>query len=160
VQLKSQGKSVVEYDNSKALDRAAIINIDSDIWIPAARPDVINENNVNQLVTKLVVQGANIPITHGAEKMLADKGILCVPDFIANAGGVICAAMEYHGAAESAAFQTIADKVRRNTRLVLERATREHILPRQAAMDLALLRIRKAMSFRRFSLFSSAPKFV
>jgi len=47
--------------------------------------------------------------------------VICVPDFIANAGGVIYAAMEYQGALQSAVFQAIEEKVRRNTGLVLER---------------------------------------
>lgn len=160
IELKQQGKSVTDYSNGTSIDRDAIIDIECDIWIPAARPDVIHEDNVQRLNTKLVIEGANIPITHGAEKALADKGILCVPDFIANAGGVICAAMEYHGSSEAAAFDAIKEKLRRNTRLVLEDSAQRNILPRQASMELALQRIRKAMSFRRYSLFSSAPQFV
>jgi glutamate dehydrogenase (NAD(P)+) len=121
---------------------------------------VINEDNVHRLKTKLVIEGANIPITLGAERILAAKGILCVPDFIANAGGVICAAMEYQGAGESTVFQIIEDKLGRTTRLVLADAAKRKILPRQAATDLAVQRVKKAMGLRRFSLFSSAPGFV
>jgi glutamate dehydrogenase (NAD(P)+) len=159
VALKRQGKSVTQSTKGKSIDRDAITDVDCDIWIPAARPDVINDANVHRLKTKLVVQGANIPITPGAEQILAGKGIVCVPDFIANAGGVICAAMEYRGAAESTVFQVIEDMLRRNTRLVLEASVAKRILPRQAAMDLAVQRVKKAMSMRRFSLFSSAPGF-
>jgi glutamate dehydrogenase (NAD(P)+) len=106
------------------------------------------------------VEGANIPFTHEAEEYLADKGILCVPDFIANAGGVICAAMEYQGASQAAAFQTIEEKLRRNTEQVLQAVKRKQILPREAAMEMAIERVKKAMSFRRYSLFSSAPEFI
>jgi len=91
---------------------------------------------------------------------LAEKGILCVPDFIANAGGVICAASEYRQASESQAMQVIEEKLRRNTRLVLEDTVKRKVLPRQAANELAMQRIKKAMSFRRYSLFSTAPGFV
>ncbi|HET8760685.1 MAG TPA: Glu/Leu/Phe/Val dehydrogenase [Nitrospiria bacterium] len=159
ITLKEQGKSVSAAAKGKSIDRDAVIDMDCDIWIPAARPDVVNEDNVHRLRAKLVIEGANIPITLGAEKVLAEKGILCVPDFIANAGGVICAAMEYHGTGESTVFQVIEDKLRRNTRLVLEASASQRILPRQAAMDLAVQRVKKAMSMRRFSLFSSAPGF-
>lgn len=153
IALKDEGKSVLDYADGEKRDRDAIIDIECDIWIPAARPDVINEDNVHRLNAKMVVEGANIPITHGAEKMLHERGILCVPDFIANAGGVICAAMEYQGASQSAAFDTIQEKLRRNTREVLETAQRENILPREASMRLARKRIDKAMSFRRWSIF-------
>ena len=160
VELKQADKSVSEYPGGKAIDRDAVIDVACDIWIPAARPDVIHADNVDRLNTRLVIEGANIPITHDAEKMLHDRGILCVPDFIANAGGVICAAMEYQGASQAAAFASIEEKLRRNTEMVLSASKAQGILPRQAAMDLALQRVRKAMSYRRWSLFSSAPGFV
>jgi len=79
--------------------------------------------------------------------------VLCVPDFIANAGGVICAAMEYRGATESLVMQTIEEKLRLNTRLVLEDAKARRILPRQAAVELAVGRVRRAMSTKRWSIF-------
>jgi len=159
-EIKQSGASLIDYTDAERLDRDAVVDIECDIWIPAARPDVIHEGNVHRLRTKLVIEGANIPVTQGAEKILADRGIVCVPDFIANAGGVICAAMEYHGASEAAALQSIEEKLRRNTRLVLEDAAKRHILPREASMELALARVKKAMSFRRYSLFSTAPGFV
>jgi glutamate dehydrogenase (NAD(P)+) len=160
VDIKSGGGALSDYIDASRLDRDAVIDIECDIWIPAARPDVIHEKNVHRLKTKLVIEGANIPITPGAEAILADQGVLCVPDFIANAGGVICAAMEYHGANEGTVLQAIEEKLRRNTRLVLEDAASRRILPRQAAVELALARVKKAMSYRRYSLFSTAPGFV
>jgi glutamate dehydrogenase (NAD(P)+) len=86
--------------------------------------------------------------------------VLCIPDFIANAGGVICAAMEYRGSTEAAVFQAIEEKVRYNTGMVLEESAKRNILPREAATRLAITRIKKAMGLRRWSLFSSAPGFV
>ena len=159
IELKQHGKSVSHYSNGRSSDREAIIDVECDVWIPAARPDVIHKDNVNRLKTKFVISGANIPATAEAEKILAEKGIINVPDFIANAGGVICAAMEYQGSTETDAFNTIKEKIRRNTQLVLEHARSQNILPRKAAEDLATRRVEKAMSFRRFSVFSSAPKF-
>jgi glutamate dehydrogenase (NAD(P)+) len=160
VDLKAAGKSVVDAAVGERLPREAIVGIDCDIWIPAARPDVIHSDNVDQLKARLVIEGANIPVTEEAERSLHARGVLCVPDFIANAGGVICAAMEYQGATESAALQTIEDKLRRNTRQVLQDARDKKILPRQSAVALAERRVRKAMSFRRYSLFSNAPGWV
>ena len=153
VRLKDAGKSVVDYPDAKKMDRDAIVGFDCDIWIPAARPDVVNEGNMQFLKAKLVVEGANIPITPGAEKHLYDQGVICIPDFIANAGGVICAAMEYRGKIESEAIQIIQDKIRLNTRLVLEESRSKGILPREAAMNLAVARVEKAMSFKRWSIY-------
>jgi glutamate dehydrogenase (NAD(P)+) len=160
IALKNEGRCVTDYLDAKKLARDDVIDVECDIWIPAARPDVVHEDNVNRLNTRLVVEGANIPFTHGAEKILYDKGVLCIPDFIANAGGVICAAMEYEGASQAAALATIEEKLRRNTEQVLEAVKHKQILPRQAAMDMALQRIKRAMSFRRYSLFSCGPDFI
>ncbi|MFZ0256660.1 MAG: Glu/Leu/Phe/Val dehydrogenase [Gammaproteobacteria bacterium] len=160
MRLKRDGRGVSEYADGNRQRRDAVIDVDCDIWIPAARPDVITEENVHRLKAKVVVQGANIPLTLGAERILHERGVWCVPDFIANSGGVICAAMEYHGANEPAVFASIEEKVRRNTELVLDSAARNGMLPRTAAMELAAERIRKAMSFRRWSLFSAAPGFI
>jgi glutamate dehydrogenase (NAD(P)+) len=79
--------------------------------------------------------------------------VLNLPDFIANAGGVICAAMEYHGASQAAAMETIRDKICANTRAVLEEARQAGILPRQAALHLAQRRIMKAMELKRWGIF-------
>jgi len=160
LELKRSGSSVTRYEDAEKMERDAVIDVECDIWIPAARPDVVNEQNVHRLNTRLVVEGANIPFTPGAEKYLHENGVLCVPDFIANAGGVICAAMEYHGASQAAALQTIEEKLRRNTGQVLATSKQQQILPREASMELAMQRVRRAMSFRRFSLFSTADKWV
>ena len=151
IELKQQGKSVTDYPNGTSIDRDAIIDIECDIWIPAARPDVIHEDNVQRLNTKLVIEGANIPITHGAEKALADKGILCVPDFIANAGGLIMAAMEYRQKSAEEAFVAIERKIQKNTDKILHKAEKENLLPRIAAEQLAVERVKAAMSMRNLS---------
>jgi len=151
--FKDAGNPVAEFPGGEAGGVDDVIDIPCDIWIPAARPDVITADNVGRLDAKLVLQGANIPVTRDAERILHEKGVLNVPDFIANAGGVICAAMEYAGASESAAMQVIAEKLRRNTEEVLALAESERILPREAAGRIAVARVRKAMGIRRWSVF-------
>ena len=68
LRLKREGKSVIDYPTGKKGSRDAVIGVDCDIWIPAARPDVINGTNVDRLSTRLVLQGANIPIEASAER--------------------------------------------------------------------------------------------
>jgi glutamate dehydrogenase (NAD(P)+) len=153
IALKAGGTSVVAYDDGEPLERDAILDIECDIWIPAARPDVVREDNVGRLKTRLVLQGANIPFTAGAEQRLHERGVLVVPDFIANAGGVICAAMEYRGATQAAAFATIEERIRANTTAMLETATTQRVSPRRAAVDMATAQVKRAMTYRRFSIF-------
>ena len=151
--LKNKGKSVTEYVDGESLDADTIIDIECDIWIPAARPDVIREDNVHRLNIRMLVQGANIPATYAAEKTLHEKGILCIPDFIANAGGVICGAMEYQNASQSTAMSVIEEKIRQNTREVLETSAQKQIPPRDAALAMARIRLQDAMDMRRWCLF-------
>ena len=88
--------------------------------------------------------------TAEAEAALHARGILVLPDCIANAGGVICAAVEYHGGTEAAAFAAIAEKIGRNTRAGLERAALTGSMPRTAATELATPRVKQAASYRRW----------
>jgi glutamate dehydrogenase (NAD(P)+) len=154
--LKRDGGRLMDYPDGPGVmkgDAESIIDVPCDIWIPAARPDVIREDNVGRLQADMVVSGANIPMTAGAEKILYDRGVLCIPDFIANAGGVICAAMEYQGASRTAAMDIIEDKLTYNVRRVLDAARSESCMPREAAEGIAHRRVRRAMGLRRWSLF-------
>ena len=98
---------------------------------------------------KLVPQGANIPFTAEAERILDKAGTLVLPDFIANAGGVICASVEYRGGTQSQALQTIEEKISANTDEVVANALKNGSLPRYAAVQLAEARVRKAMTYRK-----------
>jgi glutamate dehydrogenase (NAD(P)+) len=104
---------------------------------------------VAQLKAKLILQGANIPATAAAEQWLHEEGRLSVPDFIANAGGVICAAVEYRGGNQQQALAMIAEQIRVNTHETLDLAKREHVLPRTAAIHLARSRVEEAMRLHR-----------
>ncbi len=150
IALKAAGRPLKDHPAGRALDLDAIIDVPCDIWIPAARPDIITAGNVARLNTRLVAEGANIPCTPEAEQALAARGVLVIPDFIANAGGVICAATEYQHGTQTQAFATIDEKIRANTRLVLEQAKRSNDLPRAAAVSFAMTQVRDAMRVRRW----------
>ena len=150
VEHKSGGAPVGAFAGGNRLDGEDLIGVSCDIWIPAARPDVINMDNVGRLDCTLVLQGANIPATPEAEEILHRRGILSVPDFIANSGGVICASVEYHGGIQSAAFSAIEEKIHAITHRVLRDATRKKIAPRVAAMDFAEFNLRKSMEWQRW----------
>ena len=149
-ELKAAGKSVVDLPGAETGDAEAVVGAPCDIWIPAARPDVLRADNVNRLQARLVLQGANIPATAEAEARMAARGILNVPDFVANAGGVICASVEYHGGTHAAAFTAIEEKIAANTEAVLMAARDRDLLPRAAADALARERVEAAMRFRRW----------
>jgi len=140
--------SVTAYARGEKFSRAELFTVPCDVLIPAARPDCIHADNARAIQARLILQGANIPATAEAEQILYERGVLVVPDFIANAGGVICASVEYHGGSESEALRQIAEKIRRNTEAVLTRSRQQRIAPRQAAVALARDRVLRAMELR------------
>lgn len=70
-----------------------LYSLDVDLLIPGARPRVINEENVRQIRAKWIIPIANAPCTWEAEKRLDEKGVLYIPDFVANCGGILSSAM-------------------------------------------------------------------
>ena len=150
VSLKNSGKSVIDSPQGQKAGTEAILDVPCEIWIPAARPDVLTRENAGRLKARIVAQGANIPCTAEAEALLEAQGVLVLPDFVVNAGGVICAAVEYHGGTESTAFATIEEKIRRNTALVIEQSRRAGTSMRAAAVALATARVRNAQRTRRW----------
>ena len=146
---KANGASVVEFAGGAAITGDALLDVGCDIFIPAARPDVIRADNQERVRARLILPGANIAVTPEAERTLHHRGVLVVPDFIANAGGVICASVEYHGGTQSQAFVAIEEKIGANTIAVLSAAAEAGEPPRVAAQAMAERRVRSAMALRR-----------
>jgi len=159
VRARNEGGTVVGYPcGGKKLSKEEIFSLPSDIFVPAACPDTLHKDTAAQLKTRLVLQGANVPATPEAERILHERGILVIPDFIANAGGVICCTVEYQGGNEDTAFRVIREKIRKNTEGLLRRLVRDKLPPREAAMCLALDRLREAMSYRDSAFLWKPPR--
>lgn len=142
--------SVVGHPVGEVIDRDAIVGVECDIWIPAARPNVVHAGNVDTVRARIIAQGANIPATDAAEARLHERGVLVLPDFIANAGGVICGAVEYAGGTADDAFRTIDDRIRTNTASMLATSAATGRTPREVAIDAARERIEAAMATHRY----------
>jgi glutamate dehydrogenase (NAD(P)+) len=106
---------------------------------------VINPENVEKIKSRAVVEAANIPMKPEIENRLHEKRILVVPDIVANAGGVISSYCEYRGYDAEKMFKLVEKKVVKNTKVVLKRAKRDNLSPRDAAMKIAKERLKKAM---------------
>jgi len=140
--------SVTSYKDGKVLPAADLFKQKVDILIPGARPDVINDANKAQVQAKIIVEAANIPMSAEVEKYFYSKGILVVPDIIANAGGVISSYVETLGGNEKKMFATVEEKIRKNVDTVLLSSRRDSMTPREAALQIAQDRVRKAMKYR------------
>jgi glutamate dehydrogenase (NAD(P)+) len=146
---KAEGRTVGAFGGGEPIPRDELLGVDCDLLIPAARPDVLDADNAERVRAAVVLEGANIPATAEAELLLHKRGVLVVPDIIANAGGVICASVEYRGGTQAQALALVQDKVAANTAQVLGTAGELGITPREAAEELARARITEATGYRR-----------
>ncbi|RJQ28463.1 Glu/Leu/Phe/Val dehydrogenase [Candidatus Parcubacteria bacterium] len=122
--------------------------VSADILIPASVTDVINDSNKASIRAKLIVEAGNIPMREHIEEELFKKGIMFVPDFVANAGGVISSYAEYRGYNPKRMFEMVKTKITRSTKSVITKSIREKRSPRAVGMELAVVKVQKAMSER------------
>lgn len=92
--VKSKG-GVGGFAGAEGMDNNDFWGVQCDILIPAALEGQITKDNANRIKAKLVIEGANGPTTPEADDILADKGVLVLPDVIANAGGVTVSYFEW-----------------------------------------------------------------
>ncbi len=130
-------KQITSYSGGKKITSEDFWKIPVDILIPASVTDVINESNKNNIKAKLIVEAGNIPMRENVEDELFKKGIMFVPDFVANAGGVISSYAEYKGYDSKKMFKLVENKITRATRDVMIESLKKKINPRIMAMDLA-----------------------
>lgn len=140
-EVKEKEKTVTKYTPGKVLTGEEVASVKADILVTAAIPDLITAHNVNSVKAKLIIEGSNIPMTPSIERLLWKKGVTIVPDFVANAGGVISSYIEWKGGTKEEMFKTVEEKVSANTLSVLTAAKKENIPPREAAMDIAKARV-------------------
>ncbi|MFW9887615.1 MAG: Glu/Leu/Phe/Val dehydrogenase [Candidatus Thorarchaeota archaeon] len=140
--------SVQNYRFGQRLPRDEILSIDCDILIPCAVGDVINLDTYDSIKARYIVEGANNATNPRAEELLWKKGAIIIPDFLANAGGVIGSYVEYKRGNEAEAFSMIESKISSNARLVLELALDRGLSPRVIAKEIAQQRVLDAMEKR------------
>ncbi|MFW9975710.1 MAG: Glu/Leu/Phe/Val dehydrogenase [Candidatus Thorarchaeota archaeon] len=140
--------SVKNYRFGQQLPRDDILSIDCDIFVPCAVGDVINLDTWESIKAKYIVEGANNSTNPRAEELLYQKGVFIIPDFLANAGGVIGSYVEYKRGNEAEAFSMIESKISKNTRIVLEQALDRGLSPRVIAKEIAQQRVLDAMEKR------------
>ncbi|MBU6431642.1 MAG: Glu/Leu/Phe/Val dehydrogenase [Patescibacteria group bacterium] len=143
LKLKSQGKPITEYSHGEKIAHSDIFELPVDILIPASVTDVINEKNKDKIKAKIIVEGANIPMKENIENELFQKGIIIVPDFVANAGGVISSYAEYEGCDPKQMFKMVEKKLRCCAKAIMEKSLEGKINPRETAMKIAIERIER-----------------
>ena len=93
--LKEEGGHFADYGGAEQIDRDDLLTLDVDVLVPAAFEAQISERNADRVRAKVIAEGANAPLTTEADAMLEAKGVLILPDILANAGGVVVSYFEW-----------------------------------------------------------------
>ncbi|SEQ47299.1 glutamate dehydrogenase (NADP) [Lentzea xinjiangensis] len=154
--LELRGESgdlaVAEYGGVRELGTE--LRVPCDVLVPAALQDVIDADLAGELDTTLVVEGANLPTSAAAQEVLARRGITVVPDFVANAGGVVAAAFGMDARYSpfpvdpATVLAAVSSKLRANAAHVVAEAGRRGATTHVAARELAQDRVLAAMKLR------------
>ncbi|MEB2776669.1 Glu/Leu/Phe/Val dehydrogenase [Algoriphagus sp. D3-2-R+10] len=131
-----------------------LLTLDVDVLVPAAVEDVITIQNVNDIKAKLIVEGANGPTSAKADAIINEKGIMAVPDILANAGGVTVSYFEW--VQNRLGYKWTADRVnRRSDRImkdafdtVYQTSLKYEVPMRIAAYIVAIDKVAKTYTYR------------
>jgi glutamate dehydrogenase (NAD(P)+) len=89
------GGKLPDYEKAEAISPEELLDIECDVFVPAALGGMIHEGNADRMSCKILLEGANSPTTPIADEMLHEKGVFVIPDLLANAGGVVVSYFEW-----------------------------------------------------------------
>ncbi len=145
---------VAGFPGGEPIDNTTLLTLDCDVLVPAALEQQIVESNADQVRARLVVEGANGPIDGLADVMLARRGVVVVPDIVANAGGVTVSYFEWvqnresYSWSEAEIYERLETILRRALADVWQTAETQQTSLRDAALLLAVDRVAKAVQLR------------
>ena len=116
-----------------------------DVLIPASVTNVINEANVDQIHSRLIVEGGNIPMTVPIEEQFHRRGVVIVPDFVANGGGIISSYAELQGFSPDQMFKLVEEKISHATNEVMKKSMADSHYSRDVAIKLAKANLAKQL---------------
>jgi glutamate dehydrogenase (NAD(P)+) len=142
------------FQGAEKIDGNEVLELEVDVLIPAAKEDVINNDNVNNIKAKLIVEGANGPTSAKADKVINEKGIMVAPDILANAGGVTVSYFEW--VQNRLGYKWTGERVNRRSDRIMKDAfemvyktSLEYNVPmRIAAYIVAIDKVAKTYKFR------------
>jgi glutamate dehydrogenase (NAD(P)+) len=154
VKHKQRNKKLAEFPDGEKINGKEFLELPCDILVPSATEMQITQENAGALKCRLIVEGANGPTTLEADKILAKKGILVIPDILANAGGVIVSYFEWVQDLQN--FFWTEDEVNKKLKEMLSRtfhevlnlSQKENVSLRLAALMIAVQRVARAMLLR------------
>ena len=152
--FRSEGGRLVDYTDGDSVKNDEILEAPCDILVPAALENQITAANASRIQASVIVEGANGPTTPEADAILGEKGVLLVPDILANAGGVVVSYFEWIQGRQHYFWDV--DEVRTKLERIMKEAFREVVAMaeeegvslRDAALMLAVSKVVQAIEIR------------
>jgi len=117
---REKGGSLSDYEGGEPVSNQELLELDCDVLVPAAIEGQLTDENADNVKASVIVEGANGPTTPEADDIFHDRGILVVPDILANAGGVTVSYFEWVQALQ--AFYWSEDEVNDRLRKIMEQS--------------------------------------
>jgi glutamate dehydrogenase (NAD(P)+) len=146
--------SVVGFPGAQSIDGDDVLTAEVDLLVPAAIEGVVHAGNAAQVRARVIVEGANGPLTAEADRILESRDVLVVPDILANAGGVVVSYFEWVQAnqsywwSEAEVNERLVDRMTRAWHDVATYAAERHLTLRLAATCMAVERVYRAHELR------------
>ncbi len=154
--FQDKKRTISEYIEGDKITNSQLLELNVDILIPCAVENVITKENAKNLKCKIIIEGANDPVDEEADKILNEKGILILPDFLSNSGGVIASYIEWRNAKSGnqtereEVYEEIDKKIRKELFNVNQIKEKLKISYREAATYIAVKFLIEAMHERRW----------
>jgi len=148
--------SVAGFESAQPITNEQLLELPCDYLVPAALGEVIHVDNATDVHARVVVEAANHPVTPEADAILASRNVVVLPDVMVNAGGVTVSYFEWTQNIQQFRWPLETVNLELEKRMVttfselMFRARRDSTTPRQAAFDVGLERVARAIQLRGF----------
>lgn len=155
IEYRNANGGILEgFEGAEKIDAEELLFLPVDVLVPAAKEDVITRHNADRIQAKLIVEGANGPTSATADDIINEKGIMVVPDILANAGGVTVSYFEW--VQNRMGYKWPLDRINRRTdramkdafNNVFEVSEKHNVSMRLAAYILAIDKVSSSYKFR------------
>lgn len=148
---------VLDYAKAERIPRGQLFEVPAEILCPCARPDAISPSGAKAIRAKLVAPGANHPYLPETEKLLHTLGVLCVPDFMSNCGGVLGETLAFAGWRDDEIEEYMDRRLGGAVAALVRRSLERNLAPSEIAAPLCLQRFAQgAEAVRRGSVAGAA----